>query len=94
MGVLKTFYTIHRKTSFMLSFSLFHIERSTFSKLSYLTTNWIIFWTSKVYFLKLWVAMVMYYMSDIVIFMVKFYGTRPPLRVCGSNPHWNLTQTD
>ena len=29
--------------------------------------------------------MVMSYISGIVIFMVKWYSTQPPLRVCGSN---------
>ena len=68
------------------------IKKSTFTKLSYLTTNWIIFWTNKVYFLRLWVAMVMSYMSGIVIFMVKWCGTQPWLRVYGSNPPGDLTK--
>ena len=77
------------------SSSIFHyiiIKKSTFSKLSYLTTNWIVFWTSKVYCLRLWVAMVMSYMSGTVIFMVTWYGSWPWLRVCSSNPHGDLTK--
>lgn len=72
---------------------IFHysiIKKLSFSKLTYLTTNWITFWTSEVYFFTFWVAMGMSYISGIVIFMVKWYSTQPPLRVCGSNPHIDL----
>ena len=87
--------TSHCMHSQKPSTNIFHyiiIKKSIFSKLSYLTTSWIIFWTSKVYFLRLWVAMVTSHMSDIVISMVKWYGTQPWLRVCSSNVHGDLTK--
>ena len=68
--------------------SLYHNQKSTFLKLSYFTTNW----TSKVNFLRLWVVMITSYMSGIVIFMVKWYGTRSRSRVCGSILHGDLTE--
>ena len=36
--------------------------------------------------------MITSYMSGIVIFVVKWYGTRPRSRVCGSIPHGDLTE--
>ena len=68
--------------------SLYHNQKRTFLKLSYFTTNW----TSKVHFLRLWVVMITSYMSGIVIFMVKWYGTRPRSRVCRSILHGDLTE--
>ena len=90
--ITSTGHCMHSQKPLSNIFHYIIIKKSTFTKLSYLTTNWIIFWTRKVYFLRLWVAMVMSYMSGIVIFMVKWCGTQHWLRVYGSNPPGNLTK--
>ena len=84
--------TSHCVPSLKPSSNIFYysiVKKSTFS---YLIKNRIIFYTSKVYFSRLWVAMVTSYMSGIVIFIVKWYGTQPQLRVWGSNLHGDLTK--
>ena len=43
-------HCVHSQKPLSSIFQYIIIKNSTFSKLSYLTTNWIIFWTSKVYF--------------------------------------------
>ena len=91
--ITSTSHCLHSQKPSTNTFHYTIIKKSTFSKLSCLTTNWIIFWTSKVYFLRLWVAMVMSYISGTVIFMVKWYGTWPWSRVCSSNPHGDLTKS-
>ena len=82
-------YTLYALTKTAIKcISLHHNQKGTFSNYPI----WVQIENFEQEKFTVWVGMITSFMPGIGIFMAKWYGARPQLRVCGSNSHWDLTK--